>query len=232
MAGTVEVEDRRIDKPGTRVAEDVRVRVLAPSEPFASRAGRKLAAALDRFDLVPEGWTCLDVGASTGGFTDCLLQRGAARVYALDVGYGQLDYSLRIDPRVVVMERINVRYLAPDALPEPCDLITVDVSFISLTKVVPALVPHLRRPDGRLLTLIKPQFEAGREQVGKGGIVRDEEVRRRVIDETARAIAGIGSGPVLHLVGVADSEVPGTGGNREAFALFRIASPEAPEEAP
>ncbi len=143
MAGTVEVEGRRVDKPGTAVAVESRLAVLAPKEPFVSRAGRKLAHALDHFGVDPAGWVCLDVGASTGGFTDCLLQRGAARVYAVDVGYGQLDLRLRNDPRVVVMERINARNLAPDALPEPCDLITIDVSFISLLKVVPALLPHL-----------------------------------------------------------------------------------------
>ena len=218
MAGSVEVDGRRIDKPGTAVAEEARLEVVSRGEPYASRAGRKLEAALDRFGVDPAGRVCFDVGASTGGFTDCLLQRGAARVYAVDVGYGQLDYRLRNDPRVVVMERINVRHLEPDALPEPIDLFTVDVSFISLVKVVPALLPHLAQPHGELLTLIKPQFEAGREQVGKGGIVRDEAVRERVIAETAGAIAGLGG---LELAGVVDSEVPGTGGNREAFALFR-----------
>ena len=184
-----------------------------------SRAGRKLAHALDHFDLFgvdPAGRVCLDVGASTGGFTDCLLQRGAARVYALDVGYGQLDLRLRNDPRVVVMERINARHLAPDALPEPCGLITIDVSFISLLKILPALLPHLA-PGGCLLPMIKPQFEAGRGAVGKGGILRDEEVRRRAIDECAAGIAALGLAP--H--GVFDSPVAGTGGNREAFALFR-----------
>jgi len=245
MAGIVEVEGRRVDKPGTRVDEASRLEVIESGEPFVSRAGRKLAAALDHFGLDPAGWVCLDAGASTGGFTDCLLQRGAARVYAVDVGYGQLDYSLRTDSRVIVMERINVRYLASDALPEPCDLITVDVSFISLTKVVPALVPHLVCPGGLLLTMIKPQFEAGRDQVGKGGIVRDEEVRRRVIDKTAAALETAAAGgaeaspgaagggdrsdhpgpPVLEPLGVVDSEVPGVGGNREAFALFRRRPP-------
>lgn len=222
MAGAVEVEGRRVDKPGTAVGEEVRVEVVERGEPYASRAGRKLEAALDHFDLDPSGRICLDVGASTGGFTDCLLQRGAARVYAVDVGYGQLDYRLRTDPRVVVMERVNVRHLAPDALPEPVDLATVDVSFISVLKVVPALLPHLVAPApgaGELLVLIKPQFEAGRGQVGKGGIVRDEEVRTRVIRETAEAVAGLG----LELLGVVDSEVPGAGGNREAFARFRVA---------
>lgn len=216
MAGTVEVEGRRVDKPGTAVQEEARVQVLAPKEPFVSRAGRKLAHALDHFGVDPTGWVCLDTGASTGGFTDCLLQRGAARVYALDVGYGQLDQRLRNDPRVVVMERVNARHLAPDALPEPCDLITIDVSFISLLKVIPALLPHLA-PGGLLLPMIKPQFEAGRGMVGKGGILRDEETRQRVIQECAEGTAALGLEPL----GVFDSPVAGTGGNREAFALFR-----------
>ena len=220
MAGVVEVEGRRVDKPGTAVREDSRLAVQAPKEPFASRAGRKLAHALDHFAVDPGGWVCLDVGASTGGFTDCLLQRGAVRVYALDVGYGQLDQRLRNDPRVVVMERVNARQLAPDALPEACDLITIDVSFISLLKVVPALLPHLA-PEGLLLPMIKPQFEAGRGAVGKGGILRDEEVRRRVIRDCIDGIAALGPAPL----GVFDSPVAGAGGNREAFALFRRSGP-------
>ncbi len=193
---------------------------VAEREPFVSRGGRKLAAALDHFELDPAGWTCLDVGASTGGFTDCLLQRGAARVYALDVGYGQLDYALRNDPRVVVRERVNARHLGPDDLPEPCGLITVDVSFISLTKVVPALLAHLA-PDGLLLPMIKPQFEAGRGQVGKGGIVRDADLRRRVIADRVADLERLG----LESRGVFDSPVTGTRGNREAFALFHHAPP-------
>ena len=216
MAGIVQVDGRRVDKPGTDVPSASRLEVQGPKEPFVSRAGRKLAAALDCFGIDPAGRVCLDVGASTGGFTDCLLQRGAARVYALDVGYGQLDHRLRTDPRVVVMERINARHLAPDALPEPCDLITIDVSFISLAKVVPALLPHLV-PGGLLLPMIKPQFEAGRGAVGKGGILRDEELRERVVNECAGELASLG----LELLGVHDSAVPGMGGNREAFALLR-----------
>ncbi|HEX6903262.1 MAG TPA: TlyA family RNA methyltransferase [Thermoanaerobaculia bacterium] len=220
MAGTVEVEGRRVDKPGTAVREEARLEVLAPREPFVSRAGRKLAHALDHFGVDPAGRVCLDTGASTGGFTDCLLQRGAARVYALDVGYGQLDQRLRNDPRVVVMERVNARHLAPDALPEPCGLIVIDVSFISLLKVIPALLPHLAA-GGLLLPMIKPQFEAGRGAVGKGGILRDEGTRRRVIRECAEGIAALGLEPL----GVFDSPVTGTGGNREAFALFRKGEP-------
>jgi 23S rRNA (cytidine1920-2'-O)/16S rRNA (cytidine1409-2'-O)-methyltransferase len=216
MAGTVEVDGRRVDKPGTPVPEGARLELQAPREPFVSRAGRKLAHALDHFAIDPAGWVCLDVGASTGGFTDCLLQRGAARVYALDVGYGQLDHRLRQDPRVVVMERVNARHLTPAGLPEPVRLITVDVSFISLAKVVPALVPHLA-PGGLLLPMIKPQFEAGRGMVGKGGILRDETVRSQVVERCAGEMAAQG----LALLGVADSAVPGAGGNREAFALLR-----------
>ena len=216
MAGTVEVEGRRVDKPGTAVRDESRLEVVGQREPFVSRAGRKLAAALDHFVVDPAGLVCLDVGASTGGFTDCLLQRGAARVYALDVGYGQLDLRLRNDPRVVVLDRINARNLPAGALPEPCGLITVDVSFISLLKVVPALLPHLA-PAGLLLPMIKPQFEAGRGAVGKGGILRDEDLRRRVIEECAAGLAGLGLEPL----GLFDSPVAGTGGNREAFALFR-----------
>ncbi|MES1211463.1 MAG: TlyA family RNA methyltransferase, partial [Acidobacteriota bacterium] len=214
MAGVVEVEGRRVDKPGTDIASSARVEVLAPKEPFVSRAGRKLAHALDHFGVDPAGKVCLDVGASTGGFTDCLLQRGAARVYALDVGYGQLDHRLRTDPRVVVMERINARHLAPDALPEAVDLITIDVSFISLDKIVPALLPHLA-PGGLLLPMIKPQFEAGRGVVGKGGILRDEAVRQRVVRECAEGLAALGSPQPLDLQGPFDSPVHGMGGNRE-----------------
>lgn len=218
MAGTVEVAGRRVDKPGTAVAEEAVLAVLAPKEPFVSRAGRKLAHALDHFGIDPAGLVCLDVGASTGGFTDCLLQRGAARVFAIDVGYGQLDLRLRNDPRVVVMERINARYLAPDALPERCGLATLDVSFISLTKVVPALLAHLS-PGARILPMIKPQFEAGRGLVGKGGIVRDEATRVRVVQACADALVALG----LTLEGLFDSPVTGMEGNRETFALLRAA---------
>jgi 23S rRNA (cytidine1920-2'-O)/16S rRNA (cytidine1409-2'-O)-methyltransferase len=221
MAGVVSVAGRRVDKPGTAVDSAAPLAVAA-REPFVSRAGRKLAAGLDHFGLQPAGWVCLDAGASTGGFTDCLLQRGAARVYALDVGYGQLDARLRSDPRVIVMERINARHLPSDALPEPCDLVTMDLSFISLEKVVPALLPHVRR-DGLLLPLIKPQFEAGRGAVGKGGILRDEVLRRRVVEECATRLASLevpSRGAGLELLGLYDSPVAGSGGNRETFALL------------
>lgn len=217
MAGVVEVDGRRVDKPGTPVAEEAELSVQAPAEPYVSRGGRKLAHALAHFSLDPAGKVCLDVGASTGGFTDCLLQAGAVRVYAVDVGYGQLDHGLRSDPRVVVMERVNARHLESGDLPEPCDLVTVDVSFISVTKVVPALIP-LTAPGGHLLVLVKPQFEAGRGRVGKGGIVRDEEQRVGIIRRRAEELASLGPA----LVGIVDSEVQGAKGNREAFALLRL----------
>ena len=215
MAGLVRVGGERVDKPGTAIQLDAELEVAA-REPFVSRAGGKLAHALDHFGIDPRELVCLDVGASTGGFTDCLLQRGAKRVYALDVGYGQLDQRLREDPRVVVMERVNARHLGPDAIGLPCDLITVDVSFISVTKVAPALIPHLST-SGWLLMLIKPQFEAGREQVGKGGIVRDQTVRGRVIAERVEQLSALG----LRCLGTVDSAVPGAGGNVEAVAAFQ-----------
>lgn len=216
MAGVVEVNGSRADKPGRAVRLDAEILVAGSAEPFVSRAGRKLEAALEHFALDPKGWTCMDVGASTGGFTDCLLQRGARKVFAIDVGYGQLDYRLRGDSRVVVMERINARYLEEDALGETCDLATFDLSFISLAKVVPAALVHVRA-GGLLLALVKPQFEAGRAEVGKGGIVRDEVVRRETVARTVTDLEHCG----LTALGQFDSPVHGAKGNREAFALFR-----------
>ncbi len=222
MAGVVEVAGQRVDKPGTAVREDADLYLRDSTEPYVSRGGRKLAAALDHFEIDPADLVCLDTGASTGGFTDCLLQRGARRVYAIDVGYGQLDLRLRQDQRVVVMERVNARHLEPDALPELCDLVTLDLSFISLAKVVPALLAHLA-PNGRILALIKPQFEAGRGVVGKGGILRDEGVRQQVIDATVRSLEDLG----LRLSGLIDSPILGAHGNREALALFVRAEVDA-----
>ena len=219
MAGQVRVAGRVSDKPGTQVPVDAELAVAGPARRFASRGGDKLAHALDHFAVDPAGWVCLDVGASTGGFTDCLLQRGALRVYAVDVGRGQLDHALRQDERVVVMEGVNARHLAPDALPEPVRLATVDVSFISLAKLVPALRPLLA-PGGLLLPLIKPQFEAGRREVGKGGVVRDEAVRTRVVRDVAAGLAAIG----FELRGIVDSPVHGAKGNREAFACLERSS--------
>jgi len=216
MAGSVTVDGVPSDKPGTAVPDTAHLEVVGPKEPFVSRGGRKLAHALDHFGIDPKGWTCLDVGASTGGFTDCLLQRGATRVYSLDVGRGQLDFKLRSDSRVVAMEGVNARYLQAESIPERCQLITVDVSFISLIKVVPALLPVLP-PEGYLLALIKPQFEVGKGLVGKGGVVRDESLRGRIIQERAEGLTSLG----LVLMGIVDSEVVGAKGNREALALLQ-----------
>ncbi len=177
MAGKVLVNDRTVDKSGQLIDPDAAIRIKEPL-PYVSRGGLKLAAALDRFPIPIENMVCADVGASTGGFTDCLLQRGAARVYAIDVGYGQLDWKLRTDPRVVVMDRTNARHV--EALPEPIDVATMDASFISLRLILPAVIKWLR-PKAQGVALIKPQFEAGREKVGKGGVVRDRAVQAEVL---------------------------------------------------
>jgi len=210
LAGQVSVGDRQVDKPGTQVsvAEPVQV---AEGLPYASRGGFKLAAALDAFDLDVNDWVAADVGASTGGFTDCLLQRGAAKVYALDVGYGQLAWQLRQDPRVVVMDRTNARYV--ETLPEAVDLATVDVSFISLRLILPPILGWLR-PGGRTVALIKPQFEAGRKQVGKGGVVRDPAIHRAVLTELIAWAEGQGLG----LQGLIRSPITGPAGNIEFLA--------------
>ena len=217
LAGKVTVDGRVMTKAGTAVKAEAVVEVAEPDHPYASRGALKLEAALDAFSIDPGGLDCLDVGASTGGFTDLMLVRGARRVIALDVGRGQLDWRLRTDNRVVVMEGINARHLGPDDLPFRVGLATIDVSFISLRLVVPALRPHLES-GAHLVCLVKPQFEAGRDQVGKGGIVRDEVVRRRVIDDTVVAIAELG----FELVGVIPSPIRGQKGNLEELAVFRV----------
>ena len=219
MAGTVWIDGHRVDKPGTQVSHDVSVECRESREPYVSRGGRKLAAALDFFEIEVVGLDCLDVGASTGGFTDCLLQRGAESVLALDVGRGQLDFSLRQDPRVEVREGVNARHLVYEELGRRFDLVVVDLSFISLVKVVPALIPFLRS-ESRLLVLIKPQFEVGRGKVGKGGIVRDEKIRSAVVDERCRDLASMG----LEMLDIVDSQVTGAKGNLETFALFERSS--------
>jgi 23S rRNA (cytidine1920-2'-O)/16S rRNA (cytidine1409-2'-O)-methyltransferase len=182
MAGAVLVDDRPVTKPGTEVPDAATVRLRGPDSPYVSRGGEKLAGALDAFGLDVRGVLALDVGASTGGFTDCLLQRGAERVVAVDVGYGQLAWRLRQDPRVVVIERTNARTLTPASLDCPVDLAVVDVSFISLKLALPPLFPLVK---DQIVALIKPQFEAGRAQVGKGGVVRDPAVHRQVLDDLA-----------------------------------------------
>jgi len=209
MAGKVWVDGQVVTKAGTRVADDAAIEVAAPP-PYVSRAGAKLATALDTFGWQVEGARALDVGASTGGFTDCLLQRGATAVIALDVGYGQLHARLRADPRVTVLERTNARDLAPGDLPYAPDLVVADVSFISLTLVLgPALA--LASAPWRALVLVKPQFEAGREQVAKGGVVRDPAVREAAVERVARYACDLGGVPI----GAVDSGHPGPAGNHE-----------------
>lgn len=222
LAGKVLVEGRRVTKAGAPVRPEATIRLLEPDHPYVSRGALKLAPALEAFAIDPEGLDCLDVGASTGGFTQLLLKRGARRVIALDVGHNQLDWRLRSDPRVTVMEGVNARTLEPDGLPYRVRLVTMDVSFISLRLVVPAILPHLE-PGGHLICLVKPQFEAGREQVGKGGIVRDEAVRRRVVDETVAALEALG----LERLGLLPSPIRGQKGNLEELAGFRRPSPES-----
>ncbi|KMY67497.1 rRNA methyltransferase [Desulfocarbo indianensis] len=216
LAGLVKVDGRKAVKAGAAVAEGALIELAGPDHPYVSRGGVKLAGALEHFGLEPRGWQCLDVGASTGGFSDCLLQRGAARVTALDVGYGQLAWKLRQDPRVECIERVNVRHLPPDSAPGPFDLIVVDVSFISLTLVTPPLAARLK-PGGSLLVMVKPQFEAGRELVGSGGVVRDAAVRQACVDKIAGHLAGLG----LTILGDCPSPITGPKGNLEHFLLAR-----------
>jgi 23S rRNA (cytidine1920-2'-O)/16S rRNA (cytidine1409-2'-O)-methyltransferase len=217
LAGLVEVNGRRAEKAGTAVAENAELRVAGPEHPFVSRGGVKLAAALDAFAIDPAGLVCLDVGASTGGFTDCLLQRGAARVYAIDVGYGQLDAKLRADPRVVLREKVNARFLSREHVPEPAALAVMDLSFISVRLVLPAVLPLLA-PGARIVVLVKPQFEAGRGEVGKGGVVRSEETRRRVLAEIEEFGRGLG----LAVQAAIPSPIAGARGNREFLLGFRV----------
>jgi 23S rRNA (cytidine1920-2'-O)/16S rRNA (cytidine1409-2'-O)-methyltransferase len=213
MAGDVRVGDRPAGKPGELVAEDAEVSVERPA-PYVSRGGIKLEAALEAFGVDPRGKRCLDVGASTGGFTDCLLQRGAAAVTAVDVAYGELHWRIRKDPRVTVVERTNARSLAAGDLPYAPDLTVIDVSFISLAKVLPAVL-GVAAPRFDCLALVKPQFEAGRERVGRGGVVRSAEDRRATLVAVGReATEGLGAS----LLGFASSGLPGPAGNRESFA--------------
>lgn len=204
--------ERRVHKAGEQLALDAELHVRAPDHPYVSRGGVKLQGALDAFAFDPRGLVAGDFGASTGGFSDCLLQRGAARVYAIDVGRGQLHDRLRRDPRVTVMERVNARHLKAGDLPEALDLITIDASFIGLAKLLPA-AHALLRAGGALLALVKPQFEVGRERVGKGGVVRDEQARADAIAEAARHAAELGFIERAR----ADSVLAGPAGNRECF---------------
>lgn len=216
LAGRVTVAGRDRVKPGTAVADDAEITVGEPEHPWVSRGGVKLAFGLTHFGIDVTGRVCLDVGASTGGFTDVLLARGASRVYALDVGYGQLHARLRNDPRVVVREKMNARFLSRGDVPEEPSLLVADVSFISLSLILPAAVPLLRQEADALL-LVKPQFEAQRGEVGRGGIVRDEAVRARAVSRVTSAAGLLG----LECRGVIPSPITGAEGNVELLAAFR-----------
>jgi 23S rRNA (cytidine1920-2'-O)/16S rRNA (cytidine1409-2'-O)-methyltransferase len=211
LAGRVLVDDAPAEKAGQAVAPDARVRLRGEGRRFVSRGGEKLAGALADLGIDPDGKVCLDLGASTGGFVDCLLQHGAAQVVAVDVGYGQLDLRLRDDPRVRLLERTNARYLDPTDVPEPIELVTVDVSFISATLLLARLVEIA--PTAELLVLVKPQFEVGRERVGKGGVVRDDADRAAAVLRVREAAEALG----YTLRGEAESRLPGPKGNREVF---------------
>jgi 23S rRNA (cytidine1920-2'-O)/16S rRNA (cytidine1409-2'-O)-methyltransferase len=219
LAGQVRVNGATISKAGHPVAPDAQVTLIEPDHPYVGRGGVKLAHALDVFGIDPDGRTALDVGASTGGFTDVLLRRGAAHVVALDVGHGQLDWTLRTDPRVTVMERVNARTLKGDQLPlawRTFGIITMDLSFISVRQVLPAIVPLLAS-DGDLVVLVKPQFEAGRDEVGKGGIVHDAAVHARVLEQVSAAADALG----LNRLASTESPITGAEGNREFFLQLR-----------
>ena len=222
MAGEVLVDGQAVDKPGTPVREDAAIEVKGRPR-FVSRGGDKLAAALEAFPVEVAGRVCADVGASTGGFTDCLLQTGAAKVYAIDVGYGQIAYTLRIDPRVVVIERTNVRHL--EQLAEPVSLVVMDASFISLRLLLPVVKGWLADGTGDIVPLIKPQFEAGPQDVGRGGVVRDPAVHRRVLEEVLSFALAIGLSPV----GLIRSPLKGPAGNIEFLAWLRAGVPAQPD---
>ncbi len=216
LAGEVLVDETPVDKPGFLVRLDAAIRFRRPRKSFVGRGGEKLRGALDSFSLDPKGLSVLDVGASTGGFTDCLLQRGAASVTALDVGKGQLDWKLVSDPRVRAIEGVNARYLDPRDFPEPFDLATVDLSFISLTKVLPAVVPLLK-PEGAILMLVKPQFELSPSDIEKGGLVRDEKKHQKAVESVSAAAEALG----FRVAGVVPAVIRGASGNQEYFLLVR-----------
>jgi 23S rRNA (cytidine1920-2'-O)/16S rRNA (cytidine1409-2'-O)-methyltransferase len=217
LAGQVFSGERRLDKPGQPVPADLALTVREPAVAYVSRGGIKLAYGLNHFDIDPAGMMAADIGASTGGFTDVLLRRGAARVYAVDVGHGQLDWRLRHDPRVSVLEKTNARHLTKAQIPEPVDLVVCDVSFISLKLALPAALA-LAGPDAGLLALIKPQFEVGKGQVGKGGVVRDPEMHAAASEEIARWLTDEQHWRVL---GVTESPITGPKGNREFLIAAR-----------
>ena len=218
MSGNVYVEGQKADKPGTSYDEAVSIEVRGAACPYVSRGGLKLEKALRDFGVDPTGYVCSDSGASTGGFTDCLLQQGASKVFAIDVGYGQLDWKIRSDPRVVVMERTNVRYVTLEQLGEPLDLSVIDVSFISLKIVLPVIKTFIKPGKGQVLCLIKPQFEAGKEKVGKKGVVRDPAVHKEVLDGFVELTKQVG----FTILGLTFSPVKGPEGNIEFLAHLTL----------
>ena len=216
LSGVVLVNGQRSDKAGAQIVEDAELSLQQPDHPYVGRGGLKLAHALDTFAIPVDGREALDIGASTGGFTDVLLRRGATRVVALDVGHGQMDWTLRNDPRVVVIERANARTLEPVDLPGPVDVVTIDVSFISLRHIFPR-IPALLRLGADVVALVKPQFEAGRSEVGKNGVIRDRAVQDRVVHEATTWAAEVGLGRA----GMTESPITGDAGNREFFLHLR-----------
>ena len=218
MAGQVYVNGQKADKPGISYEETVQLEVRGETCPYVSRGGLKLEKALRDFGVKPVGYVCSDSGASTGGFTDCLLQQGAKKVFAIDVGYGQLDWKIRSDERVVVMERTNIRYVTPEDLGEPLDLSVIDVSFIGLEIVLPT-IKTLLKPEGQVLCLIKPQFEAGKENVGKKGVVRDPKIHQMVLDNFVALVKRLG----FTILGLTFSPVKGPEGNIEFLGHLTLA---------
>ena len=214
MAGIVKVGEQIITKAGTDVNEDAEVEIVKPPHPYVSRGGLKLEKALDEFNIDVKDRVCIDAGASTGGFTHCMLLRGAQKVYAADVGYGQLDFKLRNDPRVIVLEKCNVRYLSTEQIPETADIITMDLSFISVEKVMGNLKQFLK-PDGIMISLIKPQFESERKHCKKG-VVHDEEIRKQIVERVVNFAGNIG----LKCMGVTESPIKGPKGNKEFLGIF------------
>ena len=219
MAGLVYVNGQKADKPGVSYEETVQIEVRGQTCPYVSRGGLKLEKALRDFGVKPEGYVCSDSGASTGGFTDCLLQQGAKKVFAIDVGYGQLDWKIRSDERVVVMERTNIRYVTPEQLGEPLDLSVIDVSFIGLEIDLPTIKTLLKPESGQVLCLIKPQFEAGKENVGKKGVVREPAIHKMVLDNFVNLVHGLG----FKILGLTFSPVKGPEGNIEFLAHLTLA---------
>ena len=216
MEGRIRVDGQVVNKAGTQVSRDALIEIRGQDLPFVSRGGIKLEGALDAFGVSPQGMVVMDVGASTGGFTDCMLQRGASKIYAVDVGYGQLAWKLQRDPRVVNLERRNVRYLRREEIKEEVDLIVIDTSFISIEKFLPHLLQFLRK-GGTILGLIKPQFEVGKGEVGKGGVVKDPALHRKVIERISELSQDLG----LRVLGVTESPLLGPKGNKEFFIYLR-----------